>query len=40
MGPGAILRAHTAREYVEVDQVETMARFFTRLLESDAPGPV
>lgn len=33
MGPGSIERAHTAREYVEVDEVEAMAAFFERLLE-------
>lgn len=32
MGPGSIQRAHTAREYVEIDQVESMTRFFTALL--------
>lgn len=34
MGPGSIQRAHTTREYVEVDQVESMTRFFTALLTS------
>jgi len=34
MGPGSILRAHTAREYVEVDQVETMTDFFVELLSA------
>jgi acetylornithine deacetylase len=34
MGPGSIQRAHTAREYVEIDQVESMTRFFTALLTS------
>lgn len=33
-GPGSIAQAHTAREYVEVDQVEAAARWFRRLLES------
>lgn len=32
MGPGSIERAHTAREYVEVDQVEAMTDFFLRLI--------
>lgn len=32
MGPGSIRRAHTADEYVEIDQVEAMTRFFTALL--------
>jgi len=34
MGPGSIQRAHTSREYVEIDQVESMTRFFTALLTS------
>ena len=33
MGPGSIQRAHTAREFVEVDQVDAMTRFFIALLE-------
>lgn len=33
MGPGSIRRAHTAREYVELDQVEAMTAFFVALLE-------
>jgi acetylornithine deacetylase len=38
MGPGAIAAAHTARESVPIDQVETMVRVFERLLEgADAP---
>jgi acetylornithine deacetylase len=32
LGPGSIARAHTAREYVEVDQVEAMAEVFAELL--------
>jgi len=32
LGPGSILRAHTAREYVETDQVEAMTAFFVELL--------
>jgi acetylornithine deacetylase len=32
MGPGSIDRAHTAREYVEVDQVEAMTDFFVQLI--------
>jgi acetylornithine deacetylase len=35
MGPGSIEQAHTAREFVEVAQVEAMTRFLVRLLESD-----
>ena len=34
LGPGSILRAHTAREYVETDQVEAMVDFFVELLSS------
>ncbi len=34
LGPGSILRAHTAREYVEIDQVEAMTEFFVELLSS------
>ena len=34
MGPGSIQQAHTAREYVAVEQVERMARFFERLLST------
>ena len=33
MGPGSIEQAHTSREWVEVAQVETMARLFRRMLE-------
>jgi len=33
MGPGSILRAHTAAEFVEVDQVDAMTEFFVALLE-------
>jgi acetylornithine deacetylase len=32
MGPGSIRRAHTSREYVELDEVEQMTEFFVRLL--------
>ena len=32
MGPGAISRAHTSREYVELDQVDAMTDFFVELL--------
>jgi acetylornithine deacetylase len=35
MGPGSIRRAHTAAEYVEVDQVEAMTDFFVALLTGD-----
>jgi len=33
MGPGSIERAHTADEYVEVDEVEAMTEVFVGLLE-------
>ena len=36
MGPGSIAQAHTAREFVEISQVEAMTRFFVRLLEDAA----
>jgi len=36
MGPGSIERAHTSREFVETDQVETMVDVYRELLES--PG--
>jgi acetylornithine deacetylase len=35
LGPGSVLRAHTAREYVELDQVESMTALFRRLLEAE-----
>ncbi len=35
MGPGSIGEAHTAREFVAVDQVEAMAVFFERLLRCE-----
>ena len=35
MGPGSIEQAHTNSEYVEIDQVEAMARFFVSLLSGD-----
>jgi len=35
MGPGSIRLAHTARESVEVDQVESMTEFFGALLAGD-----
>jgi acetylornithine deacetylase len=34
MGPGSIAQAHTAREFVAVEQVEAMEEFFVRLLET------
>lgn len=34
LGPGSILRAHTSREYVEIDQVEAMTDFFVELLST------
>ncbi len=34
MGPGSIAQAHTSREFVEVDQVDTMTDFFISLLTS------
>ncbi len=36
LGPGSVAQAHTAREFVEVAQVEAMTRFFVRLLETEA----
>jgi len=36
MGPGSIEQAHSAREFVEIGEVEAMAEFFVRLLET--PG--
>jgi len=36
LGPGAIAQAHTAREYVELAQVEAMTRFYIELLST--PG--
>jgi acetylornithine deacetylase len=36
VGPGSVEQAHTAREFVELRQVEAMADLFVRLLESDA----
>ncbi len=35
MGPGSIERAHTAAEYVEIEQLEAMTRFFVALLSGD-----
>jgi acetylornithine deacetylase len=32
LGPGSITRAHTAREFVEIDQVESMSEVFVELL--------
>ncbi len=32
LGPGSILQAHTAREFVEIDQVKAMTAFFVELL--------
>jgi acetylornithine deacetylase len=34
LGPGSILRAHTAREFVEIDQVEAMTDVFVELLST------
>jgi acetylornithine deacetylase len=34
LGPGSIEQAHTAREYVDIEEVEAMAEFFVRLLET------
>ena len=36
LGPGSIDVAHTSREFVPIDEVETMMRIFERLLET--PG--
>jgi acetylornithine deacetylase len=38
MGPGSIAQAHTAREFVDLTQVEAMTRFFVELLESEGPA--
>lgn len=38
MGPGSIAQAHTAREFVELAQVESMSEVFVRLLESTGPA--
>jgi acetylornithine deacetylase len=38
MGPGSIAQAHTAREFVDLAQVEAMTRFFVQLLESESPA--
>jgi acetylornithine deacetylase len=37
LGPGSIEQAHTAREWVAIEQVEAMEAFFVRLLERE-PG--
>jgi acetylornithine deacetylase len=34
LGPGSITHAHTAREFVEIEQVELATRFFVTLLSS------
>jgi succinyl-diaminopimelate desuccinylase len=34
MGPGSIAQAHTAREFVDLRQVEQMTEFFVQLLET------
>lgn len=39
IGPGSIALAHTARESVPVDEVETMVRIFERLLEDPGLAP-
>ncbi|MBW2271638.1 MAG: M20/M25/M40 family metallo-hydrolase [Deltaproteobacteria bacterium] len=36
MGPGSIAQAHTAREFVDLRQVEKMTEFFVQLLERPA----
>lgn len=38
IGPGSIALAHTARESVPIEEVETMVRIFTRLLETPGEG--
>jgi acetylornithine deacetylase len=38
LGPGSIAQAHTAREFVEIAQVQAMTEVFVRLLESEPPG--
>jgi acetylornithine deacetylase len=37
LGPGRIAEAHTAREFVEIAQVEAATDFFVRLLETSGP---
>ena len=34
-GPGSIAQAHTAREWVALDQVERATAFFTNLLQTE-----
>lgn len=36
LGPGSIEQAHTAREFVDVEEVEAMTDVFVRLLETPA----
>lgn len=36
LGPGSVAQAHTAREFVEVAQVEAMERLLVRLFETEA----
>jgi acetylornithine deacetylase/succinyl-diaminopimelate desuccinylase-like protein len=36
LGPGSIQQAHTAREFVEIDQVECATAFFETLLRAEA----
>ncbi|MEO2166573.1 MAG: M20/M25/M40 family metallo-hydrolase, partial [bacterium] len=36
LGPGSIQQAHTAREFVEIDQVECATAFFETLLRADS----
>ncbi len=36
LGPGSVEQAHTAEEWVEIEQVEAAARLFERLLEAQA----
>jgi len=38
LGPGSIAVAHTSREFVPIDEVETMVRIFEWLLESPGRG--
>ena len=39
LGPGSIELAHTSREFVPINEVETMVRIYERLLETSASPP-
>lgn len=38
LGPGSILQAHTAREHVEIEEVERAVAFFETLLRAESTG--